>query len=138
MNSKISINDLYFGVVTHQMSYSTKEGRNELKVYNLFDSTRVKFSVARYVTMSEKERMQLMSDPLHFCFGDTWGRTEWEFIVCPWPYKEDEKVVDCGRKVDVFSMYVEPNSNLLMDMVNRVSVSSAKKWLAEYRKAYKR
>lgn len=135
---KTNINDLYFGVVTHQMSYSTKEGRNELSAYNLFDSSRVKWSVARYVTMSEREKKQLMSDPLHFCFGDTLGRTEWEFIVCPWPYQENEKVEDCGRKVDVFSMYVEPNASLLMDMVNNVSISSAKKYMTEWRKRYNR
>lgn len=132
MKNKININDLYFGVRMPQMSYSSLEEKNVLKTYNLFDFSRVKFSVARWRTMSDEARA-FINNPLSFCFGDTWGRTEFEWVVNTWPYKDDEKVEE-GQKVDVYQMYVEPNADLLMDMVNRVTVSSAKKVLAEWRK----
>lgn len=133
----MKIDDLYFGVKLMPFSYNSKEGRTTLKTYNLFDFSRVKWSVARWVTMSADERKGV-SSPLRFLFGDVWGRTEYEFIVCPWPYGDGEGVSDNGQKVDTFMMYVEPNAKLLMDMVNSVSVSSAKKYMTEWRKRYKR
>ena len=133
----MKIDDLYFGVKLMPLSYSSKEGRTELKTYNLFGFSRVKWSVASWVTMSDEEKKNITS-PLHFIFGDVWGRTEYEFIVCPWPYGDGEGVSDNGQKVDTFTMYVEPNARLLMDMVNSVSVSSAKKYMTEWRKRYKK
>lgn len=133
----MKLDDLYFGVKLMPLSYNSKEGRTELKTYNLFDLSRIKWSVAKYVTMTDTER-SLLHNSLMFCFGDVWGRTEYEFIVCPWPYGDGEGVSDNGQKVDTFTMYVEPNAKLLMDMVNSVSVSSAKKYLTEWRKRYKR
>lgn len=137
IKAKMNINDLYFGVVMNQISYSSEEERGNIKTYNLFDFSRVKLSVATYVVLSEGMKNNLTS-PLHFCFGDVYGRTEYEFIMCPWPYREGEFVEQVGHKIDLFRMYVEPNSELLMDLVNRVTVSSARKYLAEWRKAHKR
>ena len=133
----MKIDDLYFGVKLMPLSYNSKEGRTVLKTYNLFDFSRVKWSVARWVTMSDEEKKDITS-PLPFLFGDVWGRTEYEFIVCPWPYGDGEGISDNGQKVDTFTMYVEPNAKLLMDMVNSVSVSSAKKYMTEWRKRYKK
>ena len=133
----MKIDDLYFGVKLIPLLYSSEEGRTELKTYNLFGFSRVKWSVARWVTMSDEEKKNVTS-PLHFLFGDVRGRTEYEFIVCPWPYGDGEGVSDNGQKVDTFMMYVEPNAKLLMDIVNSVSVSSAKKYMTEWRKRYKR
>lgn len=133
----MKIDDLYFGVKLMPLSYGSEEGRIALKTYNLFEFSKVKWSVARWVTMSDEEKKNITS-PLHFLFGDVWGRAEYEFIVCPWPYGDGEGVSDNGQKVDTFMMYVEPNAELLMDMVNSVSVSSAKKYMAEWRKRYKR
>ena len=131
---KIDINDLYFGIRLYSLSYSSKEAR-KLEIYNLFNFSRVKWSVARYVTMAEEEKKTLLSDPLSFCFGDTWGRCEYEFMVCPWGgLDNDDKVVDVGLKVDTFEMYVKPNAEYLMSLVNRVSVTSAKKYMSEERK----
>lgn len=137
IKEKMSINDLYFGVVLHPMSYSSLEESKTLTVYNLFDFARVKLSVAMWVLKSEDERRRL-DNPLAFLFGDVWGRTEYEFIVCPWPYTEGEKVVDNGLKVDTYRMYVEPNKELLLDLVSRVTKSSAKAYLREWRKRYPR
>ena len=132
MKNRININDLYFGVVLMPMSYSSKEQRTKLETYNLFDFSRVKWSVARWVCMGQEER-KIIENPLLFLFGDVWGRAEFEFIVCPWPYGDGEGVADNGQKVDTYEMYVKPNEKLLMDMVNSVSESSAKEYIRKHR-----
>lgn len=137
IKDKMSINDLYFGMVMNKMNYSSESERSDIETYNLFNISRVKWSVARYVTMSASERKEI-SDPLLFCFGDVWGRTEYEFMLCPWPYRDGDFVEQVGHKVDMYTMYVKPNAELLMDIINRVTVSSAKKYLAEERKRLKR
>lgn len=131
-----SINDLYFGVVMPPISYSGPEERMNLKIYNLFDFNSIKKSVARYVVMSEEERKKVIN-PLLFCFSDVWSRTEFEVIVCPWPFTEKDTISNSGKKMDIYSLYVLPNADLLMDMVEGVSVPSAKKYLAEERKKRK-
>lgn len=133
----MKLDDLYFGIKLMPLSYGTREEGISLKTYNLFELSRIKWAVARWVTMSDEEKKEITS-PLHFVFGDVWSRAEFEFIVCPWPYGDGEGVSDNGQKVDAYTMYVEPNAKLLMDMVNSVSVSSAKKYMAEWRKMYKR
>lgn len=133
----MKIDSLYFGIKLMPLSYNSEESRTALKTYNLFGFSKIKWSVARWVTMSDEEKKNITS-PLHFLFGDVWSRAEYEFIVCPWPYGDGEGVSDNGQKVDTFTMYVEPNAKLLMDMVNSVSVSSAQKYLREWRKRYKR
>lgn len=137
IKEKMNLNDLYFGIVMNQMSYSSENERGNIKTYNLFDFSKVKWSVARYVTMSEEEKEGL-TRPLHFCFGDVWGRTEYEFMMCPWPYRDGDFVEQVGHKVDMFRMYVEPNGELLMDIVDRVTKSSAQKYLREWNKRYKK
>lgn len=133
IKEKMKLEDLYFGVKLYEMSYSSREER-KIVTYNLFDSYRVKRSVASWVVMKPEEKEK--HEFLPWCFGDTWGRTEWEFIMCPWPYGENELVSDQGEKVDIYGMYVEPNAGLLRDLVDRVTVSSAKKYLAEDRRRY--
>ena len=137
MEKKTKIDDLYFGVKLFPMSYASKSELNKLKTYNLFEFGRVKWSVARYATMTDKEKKSILSDPLRFCFGDVWSRTEFEFIACPWPYTDEMTISNSGVKVDTWSLYVEPNADLLMEMVNSVSVPSAKKYLSEERKRRK-
>lgn len=134
MKDKIKLEDAYFGIKLYPISYRSKDELKGLSTYNLFNFGRVKWSVAKYVTMDDKEKNSLLSDPLRFCFGDVWGRTEYEFIVCPWGGLDgNEKVSDVGIKVDAFEMYVEPNATLLMDIVNRISENSARKYLREER-----
>lgn len=140
IKDKISIESLYFGVVLPKMSYSSAKEKNELKVYNLFDFSRVKHSVAIWVTMSPEERMKRkdLHDQLMFCFSDVWSRIEFECMMCPWPYKEGDTIAGTGTKTDTFSLYVEPNGELLMDLVNRVTKTSAKAYLRDWRKVHKR
>lgn len=129
----MKLDELYFGVKLHPLSWGSRNERNQLKTYNLFDLSRVKESIAIYRTMGPEAKEELMS-PLHFCFGDVRGRTEYEFIACPWPYSNDEKVVDNGIKVDTFTLYVEPNKDYLMSLVDQVDEKDCKKYLAEVRK----
>ena len=137
MEKKLNINKLYFGVKLFPMSYASRDELDNLKTYNLFGFGRVKWSVARWVTMTDKERKSLMSDPLRFCFGDVWGRTEYEFIACPWPYTDEMTISNSGIKVDTYQLYVEPNKDYLMSLVNRVSVTSARAYLRDERKRRK-
>lgn len=134
---KISLDKLYFGVVMPAMGYHSREDKRRLDIYNLFGSSRVMFSVARWVTMPKKER-EKVGNPLTFLFGDVWGRVEYEFIVCPWPYAEEDTIDNSGVKVDIYQMYVKPNAEYLLSLVDKVSVSSAKRYLAEWRKVHKR
>lgn len=126
----MKIDDAYFGVCNLDFN-------GEISTWNLFDNLRVKWSVAKYVSMTPEERKLLSSEPYRFCFGDVWGRCEYEWIVNRWPYSEEDKVTD-GKKVDVFQMYVEPNKDYLMEIVNKISVTSAKNYLREERKRYKK
>ncbi len=128
----MKLDELYFGVKLFPMSYTGREDRRRLKTYNLFDFGRVKWSVARYVTMSDEER-SLLNNELLFCFGDTWSRTEFEFMACPWPYRDTDTIENSGIKVDTFSLYVEPNAEYLMSLVKQVDKNSAKKYLSAWK-----
>ena len=113
---KTNINDLYFGICS--MSQNTKK----MASYNLFDIYRVKRAVANWVMMSD-ERKSEIEDPISYCFNDVWSQCEYEWVVSPWPPEDNER-----QKVDVYSMYVEPNRALLMDMLDNVSLKSAREW----------
>ena len=127
---KMNLNEAYFGVCNLDFN-------GEIRTWNLFDNLRVKWSVARYVTMSKKEREQLLVSPIHFCFGDVWHRCEYEWIVNRWLCSENDKVCE-GKKVDVFDVYVLPNEKHLMEIVNSITKSSAKKYLKEERERLRR
>lgn len=114
------INKLHFYYV--QPSFLSKE----LEIYDLFGSGRVAYSIARWAIMTKEERGRLLSDQLHWCFGDVWGRTEYEWIISDWPRKENE------FKIDVFQAYVEPNKKLLLDMVDSVTPADARHWFKEH------
>lgn len=119
----ININDLYFGY--KQFDFNT----GELRTHNLFGSMRVLTSAALYRTKGDKLQLE---DPFSFIFGDTRGRCQYEFVISPWAGDGEE------QKVDIFSMYVEPNKKYLMSLVDQVSISSCRKLLAEERKRRKR
>lgn len=130
---KVSLDDLYFGVAVSQLSFSTFEEGRRLQVINLFALCRVKYSVARWVLMDKEERAA--HDFLWWCFGDVSSRVEYEFVVSP-------MVGDSRTKVDTFDLYVRPNALLLEAMVNKVTKTSAqryvKQWRAERRKYVKK
>lgn len=136
LKSKMKLDDLYFGIMCRKLSYSGKNKTPLLKKYNLFSLGRIKHSVAMWVVMSPEERKKHKFLP--WCFLDVWGRCEYEMIISDWPYPDDAKVEDIGERYDVYELYVKPNAELLEDMVNRVSKSSAQAYLKEYRKKFKK
>lgn len=135
IKDKIDINDLDFGVMLQPMNYTKYENKTKLEQHNLFGSSRVLESVARWVLMNDIERKKY--DFLKWCFFDVCARVEYEFIVCPWPFKENVTVSDCGVKVDTWTMYVVPNAELLRELVDRVTPTSAERYLKERRKLYR-
>ena len=114
----IKLEDAYFGVMK-------PNGRGALEEDNLFGSMRVLRAVALY--RARRERLEAL-DPLFWCFGDTSGRFQYEWLVSPWS-KDGE-----AMKVDVYKMHVEPNRDLLLGIVGNISVASCEKWLKEHKR----
>ena len=79
---------------------------------------------------SEEEKKK--HDALSWCFADVRGRAEYEFIMSPWVGGGEE------QKVDIYQMYVEPNRELLLDLISRVTPNSAQTYLREERKRRRR
>lgn len=129
IKDKISIDSLYFGYRNYAMSYTSDKGR-KIETSNLFGSARVLRSVALWVLMPEEEKRR--HDPLSWCFSDVRGRAEYEFMMSPWVGGGEE------QKVDIWTMYVVPNGELLIDLISRVTPTSARAYLREERKRYKR
>ena len=113
------MNELYFGIM--QCDLNSKELRSS----NLFNSYRVLRSVALYVTKKD-ELEYAKDDPLRFCFGDTAGRYEYEMSI-------GDLSGNNLKKYDIYTLYVEPNSDLLMKIVEDVDIDDAKRWLREDR-----
>lgn len=115
----MKIDDLEFNVMIQDGNW-TRGQRIKLRKFNVFHSTRVMRSVAMWVAGKvPKDR-----DFLHWCFGDLAYRTEYEVVVSSWPPVENSE-----DKFDVYTLYIEPNAKLLREMVDKVSVNSAKNWL---------
>ena len=129
IKEKIKLTDLYFGYKNYEMSYNTREERG-IVTHNLFSSYRVLRSVARWVLMSDEEKEK--HNALSYCFADVRGRAEYEFVISPWVGEGDV------QKVDIWTMYVEPNKELLLDLISRVIPASAKAYLREERKRHNR
>lgn len=136
IKEKMPINSLYFGVMLPSFNWSSRDSRSVLEKHNLFGFSKVKLSVAIWVANGPE--FQKEHEFLPWCFGDVRARTQYEYIVCPWPYSDEDTIENSGRKYDTYALYVEPNAELLEDLVSRVSVSSAKTYIREYRRAYKR
>lgn len=106
----------------------------EHRPFNVFSSTRILHNVATY--RIGKFREHYKDEPerwFNWCFGDTWGRYEWE-VGFGDPFLNNDGSWD-GEKTDVYTLFLEPNKNLLKKMIDNVSVTSCKTWLREYRKA---
>lgn len=111
----MNLKELYFGCVIYDFN------SGEIKPFNLFNSLRVLRSIAIYKTRKGIK----IDNPLRFCFFDLFGRVEYEFeIGGPFSNKT--------RKISLWDLYVVPNKELLMKMVNEVNEDSCKKFLKEY------
>ena len=128
----LDIEHLYFGITLYDFN------SRSFKHSNLFGSIRVLSSVAAYTLMTEERRHELElddpSDPsrlLSYLFGDTRGRVEYEFVCSDFPPSPDPER-RCEEKLDTYFLYVLPNADYLLDLVSRVSKSSARRWDSEY------
>lgn len=117
----MKITDLDFGY----MQFDPNTG--ELTRHNIFCNVSVMHRVAEWVTMSPKSHKVIL-DPISFCFLDYWSCHEYELVVKPWEGKGEE------QKVDIWTMYIVPNKDILLDMIDKVSANSARKWLREERR----
>lgn len=111
------IGDLEFNV-----TLPTPEGG--LQTYNIFDHLGVRRAIAIYKTRKEP---YITMDPALWFFGDFWGRCEYEMIVADFP--DDSH----PRKTDIYQMFIVPNSKLLIDMIDKVTVKSCREWLKEHK-----
>lgn len=115
-----SIKDLYFGCI----NYNFNTGRFE--EHNLFGSMRVLRAIATYRTHGKELEKSPSFNPLMYCFGDLWGHVEYEMMV-------QGIFNDNSVKMSLWDMYVVPNAQLLMEMVNSVSVNSCREWLKSHK-----
>lgn len=129
---KDDLEKAYFGVVRFEPN------SGEFETFNLFDSIRVQTSVAAWRVMDEspsgrKNKKWLLDnnhDPLMYCFSDVRGRVEYE-MWCQGAFDETT------HKTDVYQMFVEPNRELLMNMVENMSISSCRRVLRKYKRPRK-
>ena len=128
----IDIEHLYFGITLFDFN------SRSFKHANLFGSIRVLSSIASYVLMTQKRRQELKLDDtsdtsrlLSYLFGDTRGRVQYEFVCSDFPPSPDPER-RCEEKLDTYFLYVLPNADYLLDLVSRVSKSSARRWDNEY------
>ena len=115
----MEIENLYFGIKL--FGFNTRK----LEDQNLFSSYRILRSIALYIAeYKDNNEDNFIEDPLVFCFGDTRGRVEYEYYISGPTERET-------YKVDVWDMYIAPNRNHLMKLVNLVSKESAERWVKE-------
>lgn len=119
----MKIDDLYFGVM-----YLDMNGETLIKD-NLFAIPDIKHSVA-YYTVHKNDKDYKIDNPLTFCFIEVWGKYEYEFTVGNLSGTKSEKI-------SVYDMFVKPNADYLMSLVEQVTVESAKAYLKK-EKRYRR
>ena len=107
--------------------------KKELKVANLFELSVVRYGVARYVLEMAKDEPSewAINDRCLYVFHDLWSRCEWELAVCGIVDVDDD---ENWRKVDMVSLFIRPNEELLFDMIDEISVNEARRCIREYRK----
>lgn len=111
----MKLDELYFGVM--RINFNT----GKLEQANLFGSLKVLRSVALYATR-KSQLHYFEKDPLSWCFADVRCRCEYEMLV--------SDLTDCNfEKYDLYELYVKPNAELLMKLVNSVDPKDARKWL---------
>ena len=126
----IKLDDLYFGV--KELDFNI----GKLVTRNLFDIVGIKWSVSNHIV--NKQVFNSLEDAAFDSFHGVWSKTEYQFMVCPWGgLKDDDKVCEVGQKVDIYTMYVLPNMEYLLDLVNQVDVEDAKAYLREWKKLHK-
>lgn len=123
---KLKLKDLYFGCKNFDSN------THSFEIQNIFGSMRVLHSIATYKVHGYtplKENLtkeEYKESLLSFLFGDLKHHVEWEMLI------SSVLTRDGVVKTDIYSMYVMPNQDYLLGLVEKVSVSSCKKWLRDY------
>lgn len=113
----MKIDKAYFGAVMKNFNCTDYE------TVNIFDFRSVKWSVAHYIVYPERRQ----GDWLAQCFLDLQGKCEFEYLLMDVTGHGEPK------KVDLWTMYIVPNRDILHDLVHSISVSSAKEYLKSER-----
>lgn len=91
----------------------------DITFVNAFDFMRVRWAVAHYVAYPERRR----GDWLEECFYDFRGKCEFEYLLMGLSGQGEPK------KVDIWTMYIEPNRDILYEIVHSISRNSALQYL---------
>lgn len=118
----MKLSDAHFGVVMVQY------GSQEMTEVNIFDFGSIKWAVANYIAYPEK---RLPGDWLSHCFFDCRGKCEFEFLLMGRDGRGEPK------KVDIWTMYIEPNRRVLYDIVQSISKTSCLQYIRAERKRLK-
>lgn len=109
--------------------YKQFDDHGELIERELFYNLRIMRSIALYIKFDKKYRDGgEIEDPLFYCFNDCWAKCEYEVVLSPWVGEGEP------TKQSVYDLYIKPNKELFMGMVNSVSKNSAIKYLREHKR----
>lgn len=132
---KLDLEKAYFGIVLWDFN------EDKPKVCNLFGSIRVLTSIASWRLMDTTEtgrknkeyiKKNTSLDGLSYCFSDVRGRVQYEMLVSDVFGDGSAKGNHNVEKLDTWFLYVEPNRELLMNMVERMSISSCGRVMKKY------
>lgn len=113
----MKLDEAYFGITLINHSGPTN-GPTQFETYNIFDNIEVRRSICIY-----KVRKIQVDDPLFFCFNSFWSRSQYEFYI-------SDGYRDIVKK-DAYSLFIEPNEEYLMKVVDIINLNDCKKWLKE-------
>lgn len=82
------------------------------------------------ILLRRKKVIAPLKDQFFYIFNDVWCRSEFEFVLRALGGVEE-------IKIDLFSLYVIPNRNNLLEMVERCSLNSAREYVREYNSKHK-
>lgn len=107
--------------------------RHTVEPFNIFEDIRILLSVASFKTglfdllyPSEEERKEHW---LRWCFGDTWGRVQYNLLISdPVPAEGDKP-----EEVHIFDCFIKPNEELLFALVESISTKSCEQWLEQHK-----
>lgn len=112
----MKIDDLYFGVRYYDSN------SKEMITANVFDLGRTRYWLAKWILYPKRYSMPLFQ----FVFADFRGKCEYEWLVSGLSGSEN-------IKTDVYTEYLEPNEERLMEMMGKVSANSCRNYLKKWK-----
>lgn len=129
---KIDIDALKYYVTRERPSGGIPSGqRVMLEYFNIFDSIRVKRSVALWVANFVPHDQTPETAFMQWCFGDLRGRNEYEIGMCPNNLIGSENATDVSVRISIYDAFLANNEPVLRALVDSVDVASAERWLGE-------